>query len=145
MIILKYRLLPQHKFKQMGKSRLYNKSDHASTNDRRIFPTKLIPENSQIRADLGTAIDTRLESILPSVINCSISHRYNAITKAIYEACSEVLKPPRKKSQYWFDNGDEQIDHLLSKRRELCKKYLQNKTKTLSKTTRKQKMQSGKL
>ena len=73
MIILKYRLLPQHKFKQMGKSRLSNKSDHASTNDRRIFPAKLIPENSQIRADLGTAIDTRLklESILPSVINCS--------------------------------------------------------------------------
>jgi len=47
---------------------------------------------------------------------------------AVYEVCSKLLKPPKRKCQYWFDYKDPHIETLLDQRRALCKDYLKRKT-----------------
>ena len=55
----------------------------------------------------------------------SISERYNKIINAVHEVCTTFLKPPRRKSQYWFSSEDGQIDELLETRRKARREYLQ--------------------
>ena len=54
-----------------------------------------------------------------------ISERYNKIINAVHKVCTKFLKPPGRKSQYWFSSEDGQIDELLETRRKARREYLQ--------------------
>jgi len=131
MVILKHRFQIQtpkrfHNHKQ----KLLSESDFKL---RKLYPAKLIRSDT-LREDLGKEIDKRLEHVLCDQTNISITQRYNAITETVYETCTEFLKPPSRKNQYWFDYGDQHIEILLNKRRQARKDHLSknsNKTKTI--------------
>ena len=71
------------------------------------------------------AVDQNIQKITRQSENMSISERYNKIINAVHEVCTTFLKPPRRKSQYWFSSEDGQIDELLETRRKARREYLQ--------------------
>ena len=100
---------------------------------RKLYPAKLIKSDT-LHEHLGKEIDKRLEHVLCDQTNISITQRYNAITETVYETCTEFLKPPSRKNQYWFDYGDQHIEILLNKRRQARKDHLSknsNETKAI--------------
>ena len=56
-----------------------------------------------------------------------ISEQYNKIIEAVYEVRKTFLKPPKQKSQYWFDSEDGQKEELIDTRSRAWKEYLQTK------------------
>ena len=93
----------------------------------KLFPAKIITSEN-LQDEIGEQIDKKLEGVTLDRSAGSISERYNTIVNAVYEVCSKLLKPPKRKCQYWFDYKDPHIETLLDQRRALCKEYLQRKT-----------------
>ena len=93
----------------------------------KLFPAKIITSDN-LQDEIGEQIDKKLEGVVLDRSAGSISERYNMIVNAVYEVCAKLLKPPKRKCQYWFDYKDPHIETLLDQRRALCKEYLKRKT-----------------
>ena len=76
---------------------------------------------------MKNAVDQKIQKISSHLGKMCISERYNKIIEAVYEVSTTFLKPPSRKSQYWFDFEDGQIVELSDTRRRACKEYLQTK------------------
>ena len=101
-----------------------NRQTHRSKS---IHPAKLI-KSVTLREKMGEALETKFQqNPIPSQ-NCNVTKRYQVISENIQQICNIFLKPPKRKNQYWFDNADPQIEHLLERRRICCQHYLQVKT-----------------
>ena len=85
-----------------------------------------------IRDEVGKAIDEKLSSLLTDTTyqQASLSSQYDQLSNAIFESCKNLLKNPKRKNAFWFDDTDEQIDELLNKRRTQYQSFLHNKNET---------------
>ena len=126
MVILKHRLQNHKKVRNYFKNKT-NSNAEKDIKIQKLFPAKIITSEN-LQDEIGEQIDKKLEGVTLDRSAGSISERYNTIVNAVYEVCAKLLKPPKRKCQYWFDYKDPHIETLLDQRRALCKKYLQRKT-----------------
>ena len=59
----------------------------------------------------------------------SLSSQYDQLSNAIFESCKQLLKNPKRKNAFWFNNTDEQIDKclMINKQRIHYQSFLHNK------------------
>ena len=61
-----------------------------------LFPAKII-SSENLQDEIGEQIDKKLEGVTLDRSAGSISERYNTVVNAVYEVCSKLLKPPKRK------------------------------------------------
>jgi len=58
----------------------------------------------------------------------SISDQFSQLSETVLLSCRDLLKPPKRKNAYWFEDNDTHLDRLLETRRAKFKKYLHQRT-----------------
>ena len=99
--------------------------------NKKLYASRLI-RNLDLREEVGKAIDEKLCSLLTETTyqDASLSSQYDQLSNAIFESCKKLLKTPKRKNAFWFDDTDEQIDELLNKRRTQYQSFLKNRNDT---------------
>ena len=126
LVILKQRI--QQTIERKLKRKQHHSKRHSSPN-LKLSSEKLI-RNFDLRAVLRNAIDQKLEKLVLSenYAQSSITSKFNSLSQAVMDSCSNILKPSKRKNAYWFDGDNDQLDKLLQIRREKYQKYLQHRT-----------------
>ena len=58
----------------------------------------------------------------------SISDQFSQLSETVLLSCRDLLKPPKRKNAYWFEDNDTHLDQLLETCRAKFKKYLHQRT-----------------
>jgi hypothetical protein len=75
------------------------------------------------------AIDNNLKDLVnqDSYHGYNISEQYEALSREVVKACSNLLKKPKTKNQFWFDDANGTVEASLEYRRRCRHDYLSNK------------------
>ena len=129
MVILKQKLedkTPSHnKIKNKQQSTLHR----SVVPNQKLASEKLI-RNLGLREDVKIALDQHIEELIKkdTYMESSISDQFSQLSETVPYFCRVLLKPPKRKNAYWFEDNDTHLDRLLETRRAKFKKYLHQRT-----------------
>ena len=102
-------------------------SNNCLHQDIKLFPTRLI-RNDVLRDEVGEAIDNELKLISndSKYLQKSVNEQLEMISQAIATSCSNLLKPPKQKHPFWFQESTH-LNEMIDTRRKYYREYIQTR------------------